>query len=248
LPLHRHYPTYGKGESAFAVGDKKEFNMPNLGFQLEVLKQVLNARAAQGDAVAVSITNSDSLMQFAVLGAMGPDVLRYMPVSTDLAAFLSSLIPSATSGITPTMGQIKADAAAAQASLVALTAASATPAQQALAFEMYFNPLGAAYSVLFSTLVIPLWPLLNQSTDVLNQLSVIVQNHDELGLAGLKGAVEALQSQPSLVSLPDTVGTLLVVIGHRCRGPLDGNEPACPGPGGSHREPPLRISPLASLR
>jgi len=66
--------------------------MPNLAFQIEVLKQVITERAAGGDATAISLSQNNfnnSLMQFAVLGAMGPDMLRYMPISATLATFLS---------------------------------------------------------------------------------------------------------------------------------------------------------------
>jgi hypothetical protein len=190
--------------------------MPNLGFQLEVLKQAITERAASGDALAASLSQNNfnnPLMQFAVLGALGPDVLSYMPISSDLASFLSKLVPSATSGTVMTKVQISLAQVAATTALTGLTASSATPAEQALAFELFFNPFGAAYSVLFSTLIVPVWPILNNVTDVLNQLDTIVQNQDTFALPGMVGEVEGLQgSLSSLAGLPGTIGVLQSVI------------------------------------
>jgi len=190
--------------------------MPNLAFQIEVLKQVITERAAVDPvAAALKQNNFDNpQMQFAVLGSLGPDVLRYMPVSNTLAGFLSSLIPSATSGTAMSGTQISAAVSSAQSALQALTAPSATPAQQALAFELYFNPLGAAYSVLFSSMVIPLWPIFNQITHVFDQLDTIVQNQDTTGLLGMIGTVTGLQGlQSSLAGVPATIAVMQVVIG-----------------------------------
>jgi uncharacterized membrane protein YphA (DoxX/SURF4 family) len=191
--------------------------MPNLGFQLEVLKQVITERAAGGDTLATSLSQNNfdnPLMQFAVLGALGPDVLRYMPISSGLASFLSGLVPSATSGTALSPAQTATAQQNATTVLQGLTATTATPAQQAMAFELYFNPLGAAYSVLFSTLVVPVWPILNNITDVLDQLSTIVQNQDTIGLAEIIGQVEGLQKvQSKLAGLAGTVAVLQTLVG-----------------------------------
>ena len=191
--------------------------MPNLGFQLEVLKQVIRERAAGGDSLATSLSQnnfSNALMQFAVLGAIGPDVLRYMPISSDLASFLAGLVPSATSGMALSPTQISNAQNSAVTALQGLTASTATPAQQALALELYFNPLGAAYSALFSTLVVPVWPILNHITDVLNQLNTIVQNQDTLGAVGMIGEVEGLKDEQSkLAGLAGTVAVLSTIVG-----------------------------------
>src|SRR5271156_2009478 len=99
--------------------------MPNLGFQLEALKQTVTKRAAAGDAMATNLAQNDfdnTLMPFAVLGAMGPDILRYTPVSTALASFLSGLIPSATSGTAMTSAQVNTATQNASNALTALTA------------------------------------------------------------------------------------------------------------------------------
>jgi hypothetical protein len=191
--------------------------MPNLAFQIEVLKQVITERAAGGDATAISLSQNNfnnSLMQFAVLGAMGPDMLRYMPISATLATFLSGLVPSATSGTAMTTAQTAAAVNSAQNALAELTATGATPAQLALGFELYFNPLGAAYSVLFGALVIPVWPIFSQITDVFNQLDTIVQTQNKIGLVGMISTVEGLQGlQSSLAGLPATIAVLQSVVG-----------------------------------
>jgi hypothetical protein len=191
--------------------------MPNLGFQLQVLKQAALERMAGGDMLAAKITQNNfqnSLMPFAVLGAMGPDVLRYMPVSQNLASFLSALVPSATSGVAMTQAQINTATQNASNALNQLTATGATAGQTALAFELYFNPLGAIYSVLFGTVVVPVWPIIAEVVGALDQLDTIVKNQDTLGLVGMLGTLQGLQSkQQELVGLSSTIAVLQTVIG-----------------------------------
>ena len=65
--------------------------MPNLAFQIEVLKQVITESATSENPVAFNLEQNNfnnTQMQFAVLGALGPDILRYMPISATLATFL----------------------------------------------------------------------------------------------------------------------------------------------------------------
>jgi hypothetical protein len=188
--------------------------MPNLAFQIEVLKQVITERAGGGDPTAKALSQdnfNNPLIQFAVLGAMGPDILRYMPISSELASFLSGLIPPATAGTALSASVIATRSAAIRTKLVGLATGSA--AQQALGFELYFNPVGAIYSVLFSTLVIPVWPILNNTTDTFNQLLNVIQNQDTNGLLGMLGQLESLANlQSSLVGLKSTVTLLQVLI------------------------------------
>ena len=185
--------------------------MPNLAFHTEVLKKVIAKRAAQNDPIAVKLSNSTNIQlnQFAVLGVMGPDMLRYMPVSEKLATFLSNFIPPATSGTALTAAQISTATAQIQAAMSNLNTTD-----QALAFELYFNPMGAIYSVLFSGLVVPVWPVLDQITDFFDQLEVVVQNQDKVGLAELALQLSNIQGMGnSLTSLPSTLMLLEVVIG-----------------------------------
>jgi hypothetical protein len=186
--------------------------MPNLAFHIEVLKKTITQRAATGDAIAVSLGQnnfSNPLMPFAVLGAMGPDILRYMPISSALATFLSALVPPTTN----TLNSAQTTAATNSATAALLALPTGTPAQQALAFELFFNPFGAAYSVLFSTVVIPVWPILNQVTDVFNKLSAIVQSQDQIALVAMLGDIENLQKlQSSFSGLGATIAVLQVII------------------------------------
>ena len=183
--------------------------MPNLAYHIEVLDQVIQQRVGLGDPVAININNSSQLKQFAVLGAMGPDMLRYTPVSPALATFLSNFIPPATSGTPLTPAQIATQTTAIQTAMSSLASTN-----QTLAFELYFNPLGAIYSVLFSSLVVPVWPMLDKITDFFNKLEVIVQNQDEIGLAEIIGQLSDFQNMSnSLKSLPSSLQLLQVVVG-----------------------------------
>lgn len=185
--------------------------MPNLAFQLEVLNQAIAQRAAASDPIAVKLNNpaNAQLKQFAVLGAMGPDMLQYMPVSSALATFLGNFIPPATSGTTMTPAQITQATTQIQTAMTGLASTN-----EQLAFELYFNPMGAIYSVLFSGLVVPVWPVLDQITDFFNKLEVIVQNQDEIGLAELMTQFSSIQSMGnSLTGLPSTIALLQIVVG-----------------------------------
>ncbi len=53
--------------------------------------------------------------------------------------------------------------------------------------ELFSNPLGAAYSVLFSLLVVPIWPKLSNITAVLAEANTIAQDEDEFAVPGLIG-------------------------------------------------------------
>jgi len=194
--------------------------MPNLGFHLEVLRKAVTERAAQRDALAASIAQDASLMRFAVLGALGPDMLRYMPVSPPLSDFLFNLIPSATSGTNfgpLQVVQLQTDAGNALLTLTGQAPGQTqppTPQQLGLALEIFLNPLGAAYSVLFRSLVVPVWPKLFDINSVLNQLDTIVTNHDHQGLLDLLGSLQNLQNQhQQLAGLSGTIPVLSTVIG-----------------------------------
>jgi len=185
--------------------------MPNLAFHTEVLNQVIAKRAGMGDPIAVKLNNpaNAKLKEFAVLGVMGPDMLRYVPVSEKLIAFLTKSIPSATSGKLLTQAEITAATTQIQNDMSNLSTTD-----EALAFELYFNPLGAIYAVLFSGLVVPVWPILDKTTDFFNKLSQIVTNTDEIGLGLIIGQFAGIQSgAKSLTGLPSTLQLMEVVLG-----------------------------------
>lgn len=189
--------------------------MPNLAFHIEVLNQVIEKRAAAGDALAVKLKNpaNAKLKEFAVLGAMGPDMLQYMPVSKDLASFLSNFIPSATSGTVLTNAQIATATAQIQTAMSNLFTTDPTKA-----FELYFNPAGAIYSVLFNGLVIPVWPVLDKATDLFNLLSSLVADHSNVEvLENLPTILDqlpgVLDMSKGLKGLPSAIQLMQVVIG-----------------------------------
>ncbi|MES2108155.1 MAG: hypothetical protein V4577_05385 [Bacteroidota bacterium] len=189
--------------------------MPNLAFHIEVLNQVIEKRAAAGDAMAVKLKNpaNAKLKEFAVLGAMGPDMLQYMPIGKDLATFLSNFIPSATSGTVLTDAQIATATAQIQTAMSNLFTTDPT-----MAFELYFNPLGAIYSVLFNGLVIPVWPVLDKATDLFNLLSALVADHSNVEvLENLPTILDqlpgVLDMSKGLKGLPSAIQLMQVVIG-----------------------------------
>jgi len=189
--------------------------MPNLAFNLVILDQVIAKRAAAPihDPMAIALQNNAQLKQFAALGAMGPDLFQYTPISAALAGFLSNLIPPATSGQAMTTLQIGTQTTQIQTALVNLQATS-----PALAFELYFNPTGAIYSVLFSRLVVPAWPAFNQANDLLAQIAVLVQNQPGVlqlaqELPGILNQLQQVQNlSTTLKGLPSTSALLLVMV------------------------------------
>src|ERR1700744_2790228 len=120
--------------------------MPNLAFHTEVLNQVIAKEAAAGNDIAKKINAPGSpLKKFAMLGVMGPDIFRYTPASRPLATFLHDLV-------LPANGKPMSQADI-ESSIVNKITTS-----QPEGLEIFFNPIGSIYSVLFSTVVIPVWP------------------------------------------------------------------------------------------
>jgi len=189
--------------------------MPNLAFHIEVLNQAIDKRAGDGDALAIQLQNpaNAQLKQFAVLGVMGPDMFKYMPISQDLASFLGNFIPPATSGVALTQAQIATQGAQIQTALSNLSTTDPTKA-----FELFFNPIGAIYSVLFSGLVVPVWPVLDKATDLFNLLEQLVADHSNTEV--LENLPTLLDQLPGILNmaqgltgLPSTIALLQVVIG-----------------------------------
>lgn len=114
--------------------------MPGFAFHWETLKQAAKSLSGGDDATA-ELLNSP----YAALGALGPDILLYQPPSEQLASDLAD-------GTIPTLlQQLTND----PASLLLQT-----PAVTAELQELCTIPFGCAYSLLFSLLVVPVWPLL----------------------------------------------------------------------------------------
>ncbi len=132
--------------------------MPNVAFQLEVLSQVKNPPPAPP---------FQGFSTFAGLGAIGPDLYQYFPINAGLSATLQTIFTNVQGG-------------ASVASQFPLTGADAS--------ELTAKPLMAAYSLLFSALVVPFWGVLQREADVLNKLQTIATSSDSSGLTALLSA------------------------------------------------------------
>jgi hypothetical protein len=161
--------------------------MPNLAFHIEVLNKVIDQLVLQNDPNGTLLKNNKN---FAVLGAMGPDMLRYLPVSQGLANDLANLATA-----TP-QGKI-----------------TALPVNELS--ELFLSPLGGAYSVLFRLLVIPNWPVLDKITDFFNQMDAIAQAENQLALVPMIGPAQDILNQSKALKkqLPGTTQSVATFIG-----------------------------------
>jgi hypothetical protein len=142
--------------------------MPNLAFHLEVLNQAIKQLVTDGDARGALMAQHK---KFAALGAMGPDLLRYVPINQGLADALDQLMSQPL-----VQGQI-----------LPLTD------QQLIAVSR--NPLGAIYSVLFRQLVIPVWPVVDKFKSFLDTMDAIAQAEDLPALLAMWGPANSMQSE-----------------------------------------------------
>jgi hypothetical protein len=130
--------------------------VPDLAFNIQVLDQVIASLTGSNDPRGTLLQNH---RKFAVLGVMGPDLLQYRPVSKKVAASLLNLVT--TNGTLNTLPDDELQ-------------------------EVMVKPLGAIYSVLFSAVVVPVWPKLNKLMDFLNRMDVIAQQEDEIALVPMR--------------------------------------------------------------
>src|SRR5580765_5319802 len=157
--------------------------MPNLAFHLEVLSQVTNKLAGDphGDIMAKH-------KKFAALGALGPDLLRYLPIKKGLADSLAQLASQPFGGLITTI----------------------LPVSDLM--ELFQRPLGAAYSVLFRQLVIPTWPVLNRIKSFLDQMDVIASTQNLLALPPMMAQSNAIQTElTALKGQLSPVGLITVI-------------------------------------
>lgn len=129
--------------------------MPNIAFDLELFKQVAATAQLPGDA------------KLAQLGILGPDLFKYVPISSQLSDALHNVF---TQGVTQDPPQFDL---------------SPIVNNTALATELFEKPLMAAYSILFRELVVDFWPILQNDSDVLKALQVAADNQDQDAVAGL---------------------------------------------------------------
>jgi hypothetical protein len=168
--------------------------MPNLAVHFEVLNQVIAKLQAASDPRAAKLTAN---IKFAVLGALGPDLLRYNPISQQLSTNLITLLQNPALLSPP-----------------AATPADPNPTQTLVLTtlglagleELQANPLGAIYSIVFSQIVVPLWPTINSITSFLSALNTVVQGQDQLGLIPFASKISSIQSQAN--SLKNNVSVI----------------------------------------
>ncbi len=145
--------------------------MSNVAFDLEVLKQVAAAVQVPGSARA------------AALGSIGPDLYQYVPVSSALSDALDKAVQKAIQSLT---------AAEIQALTVPVVDFSPIKNDQALALELFENPLMAAYSILFREVVTTFWPIFQRDADLLNQAQTAANNQDGDAVKALAGSLNQL--------------------------------------------------------
>jgi hypothetical protein len=163
--------------------------MPGLAFHVETLK------AANPPGLAAN-------PQAATLGALGPDIFRFVPPSPTLASALgpSGALMATTGGV--------ANLSLLQGVLEDPTSfLSLTPAQQAavqaiapLLPEIWAKPVSTLYSLLFGPSGLNLtvtWPVLAQAQALLDTLSTIIQAQDEIGLVEQISSVSGLTGKLS---------------------------------------------------
>lgn len=146
--------------------------MPSLAFNLEVLSKVVDQLVTQGDAHGTLMKDN---AKFAALGAIGPDLLRYLPVSAELIDQLSALTDKQ-----PTDPK---------ATPVAINTLPFT-----LLEELFLNPVGAAYALLYRKVVVPHWPTINQINGFLDKLDAIAAAQNELAIPGVLGELQTVTS------------------------------------------------------
>jgi hypothetical protein len=158
--------------------------MPNLAFHLEVLNQAIN-QLPSNDPRRVLMTQNK---KFAALGAMGPDLLRYVPISKALADSLDNLMSQP------------------------VVAGETLPMTPQELIEVSRNPLGAIYSVLFRQLVIPVWPVVEKFKSFLDTMDAIAQAEDLPALLAMWGPANSMQSEVSSLQGKVAVADKVVVI------------------------------------
>ena len=143
--------------------------MPNVEFSLETFKQAAATLAVPGDP------------QFAQLGAIGPDLFKYVPISSSLSDTLHNLflqgIANHTASDTLTF--------------------DLTPIRNnsALATEFFEKPLMSAYALLFREVVADFWPAFQSNWDTLTALQTAAANQDQNAIKDLNNAVQQVGDQ-----------------------------------------------------
>ncbi len=175
--------------------------MANIAFDLEVLKQVAAATPVPGGAAS---------LPFAALGALGPDIFQYVPISQTLSTQLSNAVTEAINSLTP--AQI-------QAGKVPNVDISGILSNSTLAVELFEKPLMAIYSVLFTFIVIPFWPIFETDANLLNELQTAADNQDQSKLQSLSSQLSQLTTDgkklatlmPTMLAVMDLIAQLIAI-------------------------------------
>jgi hypothetical protein len=167
--------------------------MSQIAFDLQVFNLV---------AAAVPPPGGSTNMQFAALGAIGPDLYEYMPISSQLSAALTQVVQQALQSLTSS--QIKS----LTPPTINFTPITSNPTLQAEAFT---KPTMSAYSIVFSQIVVPYWPIFQRDASLLNQLQTAANNQDGGALQSLASSVNQLTGDAA--QLKQLVPVLLSVLG-----------------------------------
>jgi hypothetical protein len=164
--------------------------MSNIAFDLEVFKKVAALVTPPGDP------------KIAALGAIGPDLYQYVPISNALSTQLVDAVDKAINSLTP-----------AQIQAMTVPAVDLNPilSNPTLSIELFEKPLMAAYSVLFSSVVVPFWELFQRDVDLLNQLQTAADSQNSNALKNLAGQTGQLTNDAA--TLKGLVPALLAVVG-----------------------------------
>lgn len=169
--------------------------MPNLAFHLEVLDQAIQRLVSKNDSRGKIMAKHK---KFAALGALGPDLLRYLPVSEAISTKLAELASDPPD-------ELDAD------TLFNIFGFGL--------FELFEKPLGATYSILFRQLVVPIWPVLNEIKNFLDKMDAIALTENKFALPpmisqanGLVTKATSLQSQVETIenSIPAAAGLAIL--------------------------------------
>ncbi len=164
--------------------------MSNVAFDLEVFKQVSGSVPNPGPD------------KIGALGALGPDLYQYLPISKKLSDALDKVVQKSLQA--PLVNNLP------QIDLTPITN------DAALAAELFEKPLMTAYSILFRQIVVPFWPIFQRDIDLLNQLQTAANNQDGDALKQLASELDQLQQEgdavKKLAPLAKVVTVLIALI------------------------------------
>jgi len=147
----------------------------------------------------------------AALGAMGPDIFRFLPPSPALAQAV------APGGALTGQNLLLLQKALADPTSVTPAELSTIQGLIPLMVEVWAKPLGTTYCLLLGKGGLDVatnWPLLSQLAALLDDLTTIVQNQDKVALAGKVGDIRGLsQSLRKLGPIATNLQALITQFG-----------------------------------